>query len=131
MLNNLSKSKYEYAFLAATLVIFFSYAQAGVAIHFFNHLFPAIAVGFLVLIMLEKKGMATRNFRLGLPFLIWIYSIIPELFVEEGGLHPIWTNIFLFHEWFDHLLEASPTVLILNGLLALSASSYYFLFAKK
>ena len=123
--------KYETGLILISLVIFFVYVKEGVTIHFFNHLFPALWVGFLALIVLEKFYVHTGRVRLLLPFLVWMYSIVPELFVGEAGSHPEWTNACLLHEWFDHLLNKSYEILFLNGLLAVIFSLYYFLKIQK
>lgn len=106
------------------LLGFILYTVAGFPLHFFTHFFPAISAGLVVLLILTQVGIEIGKYEVKIPFLFWIYAVIPELIVVDQQ-HPRWTNIFLLHEWLDDLLALSTMTIVANGFITLFLLALY------
>lgn len=123
----ISKKFQLISFGMVILIGFLVYSFLGFPLHFFNHFFIGISAGILILILLSLIKIKIQKFELIIPFLLWIYSIIPEFIM---GQHAKWTNIFLFHFWLDKLLDKSVFTLIVLLLIAIGLFITY-LFVRK
>lgn len=105
-------------FGAISIVALVSYSIAGFSLHFFVHFFSGITVGLIFLIVLSHGGIKVKRYEYIIPFLFWVYAVIPE-FIVVAQQHPKWTNIFLFHELLDGLVEKFDMAIFIIGLVAL------------
>lgn len=100
----------------------FFYSLNGVILHFFNHFFPSVALGIIILIVLTLLGKNTQKYEFTIPFIVYIYAIIPEFIAiarnvtkKEELHHQAWENIFLLHTTLDRWLEQTKLIVLLTA----------------
>ncbi len=108
----------------AAITGFLIYLSVGSPHHFFNHFFIGISFGLLVLIVLSLRGMNTIQYEYSVPLIFWMFAIIPEFLADDKG-HQGWTNIFLFHQQADHILNGYPLILVLYFLVSIGVLVIY------